>query len=81
MEVLESMSKIFQEYFVDDPVFRYVAILKSLFKKLEWQFQENPFLRQVVPNLSTKSLKNTCEEICILESCFLSMSKIFEMNL
>ena len=32
----------------------------------------------MIPNLSAKSLKNTCEEICILESFFVSMNKTFE---
>ena len=50
-------------------------------KLIEKQLQKNQFLRYVVPNLSTKSLKNTWEEICILEICSVSMNKIFEINL
>ena len=75
------MNKIFQEYFLDDPVFKLVAIQKSINKIFKKQLQRNPFLRQVVPNLSTESLKNTCKEICILESCSISTNKIFEMHL
>ena len=50
-------------------------------KLIEKQLQKNQFLRYVVPNLSTKSLKNTWEEICILETCSVSMNKIFEIHL
>ena len=52
------MNKIFQEYFLDDQVFRLVAILKSINKNFEKQIQRNSLL----PNLSTKSLKNSYEE-------------------
>ena len=61
---------MFQEYFLDDPVFRLAAILKSINKIFEKQFQRNPFLRHRVLNLSTTSMQNTCEEIYILESCW-----------
>ena len=44
-EVLESMNKIFQEYLLDDPVFRLVAILKSIKKNFEKQIQRNSLLR------------------------------------
>ena len=50
-------------------------------KLIEKQLQKNQFLRYVVPNLSAKSLKNTWEEICILETCSVSMNKIFEIHL
>ena len=50
-------------------------------KLIEKQLQKNQFLRYVVPNLSTKSLKNTWEEICILETCSVFMNKIFEIHL
>ena len=70
------MIKIFQEYFLDDSVFRLVAILKSINKIFEKQLQRNPFLRWVVSNLSTK----TCKEIYVLESCSVSMNKIFEVH-
>ena len=39
------MSKIFQEHFLDIPVFRLVATLKSTNKIFEKQLQRNPFLR------------------------------------
>ena len=39
------MNKIFQEYFLDDLIFRLVAILKSINKIFEKQLQRNPFLR------------------------------------
>ena len=38
------MNKIFQEQFPDNPVFRLVAILKSINKIFEEQLQKNPFL-------------------------------------
>ena len=50
-------------------------------KLIEKQLQKNQFLRYVVPNLSTKALKNTWEEICILETCSVFMNKIFEIHL
>ena len=75
------MNKIFLEYFLDDPVFKLVAIQKSINNIFKKQFQRNPFLRKVVSNLSTESLKNTCKEICVLESCSVSVNKIFEMHL
>ena len=37
-------------------------------------FQKKSIFKVVVPNLSTKSVKNTCKEICILESCSVSMN-------
>ena len=39
------MNKIFQEHFLDNPVFRLVAILESVNKIFEKQLQKNPFLR------------------------------------
>ena len=39
------MNKIFKEYFLDDPVFKLVAIQKSINKIFKKQFQRNPFLR------------------------------------
>ena len=39
------MNKIFKEYFLDNPVFRLVAILKSIKKVFEKQLQRNLFLR------------------------------------
>ena len=45
------MDKIFREDFLDNPVFRLEAILKSINKIFENKFQRNPFLRYVVPNL------------------------------
>ena len=48
----------------DDPV----ATLKSINKMFKKQFQINPFLRYIFPDLSIKSLKNIYKEICILES-------------
>ena len=44
VEVLESMGKIFQEYFLDDLVLRLVAIPKSINKIFKKQLQRNPFL-------------------------------------
>ena len=35
----------FQEYFLDDPVFKLLAIQKSVNKIFEKQLQKNPFLR------------------------------------
>ena len=58
-----------------------VCSSKSINKILEKYLQRNPFLRYVVPNLSTKFLKNTCREIQILESCSASMNKIFHIHL
>ena len=45
VEILESMNKISQEYLLDDPVFKLVAIQKSINKIFEKQLQRNPFLR------------------------------------
>ena len=45
VEILEYMNKIFQEYFLDSPVFKLAAIQKSIYKNLEKQLQRNPFLR------------------------------------
>ena len=39
------MNKIFQEHFLDNAVFRLVAILKSIKKIFKKQLQKNPFLR------------------------------------
>ena len=39
------MNKIFQEHFLDNPVFRLVAILKSINKIFEKQLQNNAFFR------------------------------------
>ena len=38
------MNKIFQEHFLDNPVFRLVAIRKSINKLYEKQLLKNPFL-------------------------------------
>ena len=38
------MNKIFQEHILDDPVFRFVAIEKSINKIFKKQLQQNPFL-------------------------------------
>ena len=73
-------NNIFQKH-LGNPVFRLVAILKSTNNIFEKQLQRNPFLRQVIPNLSVKSLKNTCEEICILESLCVSINKVFGIQL
>ena len=45
VEVLESMIKIFQEYILEDSVFRLAATLKSIKQIFEKQLQRNPFLR------------------------------------
>ena len=71
-EVLESANKIFREHFLDDPVFRLVAILKSVNKIFE---KQNPL------KISTKSFKNISEKICILENWSVSTNKIFEIQL
>ena len=43
--------------------------------KLSTKFsKKKSIFKVVVPNLSTKSVKNTCKEICILESCSVSMN-------
>ena len=81
VEVLESTKKISQEYFLDDPGVRLVAFPKSINKICEKQLQRNSFLRKVAPNPSTKSLKNTCEKMFVLENCSVSMNKIFEINM
>ena len=81
VKVLESTKKISQEYFLDDPGVRLVAFPKSINKICEKQLQRNSFLRKVAPNPSTKSLKNTCEKIFVLENCSVSMNKIFEINM
>ena len=39
------MNKIFQELFLDNPVFRLVAILKSINKTIENKLRKYPFLR------------------------------------
>ena len=75
------MNKIFLEYFLDDPVFKLITIQKSINKIFKKQLKRNPFLRKVISNLSTESLKNTCKEICILERCSVSVNKIFEIRL
>ena len=46
--VLNSMNKIFQEHFLDNPVFRLVAILNSMNKIFEKQLQRNTFLRYLI---------------------------------
>ena len=51
------MDKIFQEYFLDNPAFRLVAIPICINKIFQNQLQRNPFLRQEVPNLSKKLLE------------------------
>ena len=81
VEVLESTKKISQEYFLDDPGVRLVAFPKSINKICEKQLQRISFLRKVAPNPSTKSLKNTCEKMFVLENCSVSMNKIFEINM
>ena len=42
--VVNAMNKIFQEHFLDKPVFRLVAILKSINKIFEKHLQRKPFL-------------------------------------
>ena len=44
VEILESINKIFQEYFLDNPVFKLVATQKPLNKIFKEQLQTNPFL-------------------------------------
>ena len=39
------MNKIFREYFLDNPVFRLLVILKSINKTFEKQLQRNPFFK------------------------------------
>ena len=39
------MNKIFQKHFLDNPVYRLVAILKSISKIFDKQLQKNQFLR------------------------------------
>ena len=70
--------KIFQDHFLDNPVFRFKAILKSIDKIFRKLLQKKSFLKV---GESAKSLKNTCKEICILESFSVSRNKIFETNL
>ena len=38
------MKKIFQEHFLENPVFRLVPILKSINEIFKKQLQKNPFL-------------------------------------
>ena len=59
------MANAHYKYFLENLVFRLVAILKSNNKVSKNQRQRNP----------------TCKEIPILENCSVSMSKIFEINL
>ena len=49
------MNEIFQEYYLGSSVSGLEAILRSLNKIFKKQLQRNSFLRQLVPNLSTKS--------------------------
>ena len=63
------MSKIFQEYFLNDPVFKLVAIQKSINKIFKKQLERNPFLRFLFFE----------KENCILESCSVSINKIREI--
>ena len=63
------------KYFLGNSVFRLVAVLKSINKVFKKQLWRNPFLSEVAPNLSTKSLINTCSKICIFESCCVYMNK------
>ena len=51
------MNKTFQELFLDNPVFRLVAVLKPINKIFEKELQKNLFLMEMILNLSTKSLK------------------------
>ena len=44
IEILDSLNKIFQEYFLNSPIFKLVAIQKSINKIFEKQLQRNPFL-------------------------------------
>ena len=59
------MANAYYKYFLENLVFRSVAILKCNNKVSKNQRQRNP----------------TCKEISILENCSVSMSKIFEINL
>ena len=45
-----------------------------------FHFSKKPFLKVGNFNLSQKSLKNICKEICNLESFSISMKKIFEVT-
>ena len=96
-EVLEFMNKIFQEYFLDDPVFRLVAILKYIknfskdnFKGIHSEiykffFEKTTSKKSIFKvssySLSTKSFKNTFKEISILESCSVSVNKTYKIHL
>ena len=51
--ILNTAWGAFQQYFLDDPAFRLVAILKSI-KIFKIQLKRNPFLRQLVPNIYKK---------------------------
>ena len=59
------MANAHYKYFLENLVFRLVAILKSNNKVSKNQRQRNP----------------TCKEISILENCSVSMSKFFEINI
>ena len=79
LHILESMNKIFQRYFLDNPVFKLLAIHKYINKILTNKTtSKKSFFKvgTVVQNLSTESSKNTCQEICILENSSVSMTKI-----
>ena len=53
-----------------------VVIYSEIYRQNFWKkLQRYPFLRQVVQNLSTKSLKNICKK------CSVSINKIFETNM
>ena len=74
------MNKIFQEHFLDIPVFRLVAILKSANKIFEKQPQRNPFKLDDSESIS-KIFEKDQQKTCILENFSVSMNKIFEIHL
>ena len=56
----------------------YSEIYQQKFRKTT---SNKSFLTLVVLNLSTKSMKNSCKDICILENCSVSINKIPEIYL
>ena len=54
-------------------VFMYTYMYVSMYQCM--------YICMYAPNLVTKSLKNTFEKIHILESCFVSLNKIFDIHL
>ena len=77
VEVLESVNKIFQEYLLDNPVFRLVAILKSINKIFEKQIQKKSIFKVG----SSKSISKILEKYLQRNLHFRKLFCIYEQNL